>query len=356
MQTRGRLRMTAWVLLVWLLVAVLRTVLWWGQGAGVRRLLVAGVLYSLASLFWVAVTLAASALARRTRSWSLPRLLTLHALLGGAVAALEAAVWQGAVSLVATRAAPGDLLFTVINRLDTNLVFYAAVAALAHVLDRGRAVRAQARSRARLAAEYQRARFEALTVQLQPHFLFNTLHAVAELVHRDPHAAAALARGLARLLEASLAAAPREGVVLQRELDFVKAYLDIQRARFPGLAVEWAIEPGTQAALVPHFLLQPLVENALRHGATPAADAARVAISARRRGGNLRLEVRDHGPGPRSGASLHRGLGLWNTRKRLRHLYGARGRLRLASPPGGGTAAVVDLPWRAAEPGSDADA
>ncbi|HKA87893.1 MAG TPA: histidine kinase [Haliangiales bacterium] len=187
----------------------------------------------------------------------------------------------------------------------------------------------QALAAARLRAELDRAELALLRMQLHPHFLFNTLHAIATLVRHDPDAAERMIARLGELLRMTLAAADVEEVPLWRELELLAPYLDIQRTRFSDrLSVDIDVDDPARQARVPSFVLQPLVENAIRHGIAPRAGPGRIVIRARRDGAALRVEVEDDGPGPAPGAGD--GVGLAATRARLQRLYGDGHRLALA--------------------------
>jgi LytS/YehU family sensor histidine kinase len=187
-------------------------------------------------------------------------------------------------------------------------------------------------------------------MQLQPHFLFNTLHTIASLV-RDGRAEAAtstIAR-LGELFRQTLGNLQRNEVPLREELSFIEAYLEIEQTRFSDrLAVRFDVDRGTLEALVPNLSLQPLVENAIRHGIARDPSAGRIEVLARRRDGALRIEVRNDGPAyAGNGEGSTGGVGLANTRARLYRLYGARYRLDLLPGAGGGTVAVLEVPWQA---------
>jgi signal transduction histidine kinase len=217
----------------------------------------------------------------------------------------------------------------------------------------GYAVEATRRSRelARLQAELTRAQLSALRMQLNPHFLFNTLHTIAAFVREhDERQAVELIERLGDVLRHVLRSSNELETPLASELGFLAKYLEIEQARFGDrLDVAFAIEDGAAAALVPQLIVQPLVENALRHGLAPRAEPGRLEVAATRRDGVLELRVTDDGLGLRTGWDHDEGLGLPNVRDRLARMYGAAGQLRLASPPGGGVVATVTLPFRAAE-------
>ena len=204
--------------------------------------------------------------------------------------------------------------------------------------------------RARLEAQLAQARLSALQMQLQPHFLFNTLNAVSALVERDPAGVRTMIARLSSLLRRVLDARA-DLVPLREEAAFLRDYLDVQRVRFQGrLEVEEAWAPGTLDALVPPLLLQPLVENAVGHGVGRIEDGVGVLrLSSRRDGGRLVLTVEDNGPGPAAPPGAPPGgVGLSNTRARLDALYGDAGAFALAPVPGGGAVATVALPYRPA--------
>ena len=215
------------------------------------------------------------------------------------------------------------------------------------------AVRLRAQAAA-LQAQLADARLHALRMQLNPHFLFNTLHAVSSLVERDPRGVRRMIARLSGLLRYTLEEAAAQEVPLRQELRFLHGYLEIQRIRFQGkLDVEEEIAPDVLDALVPNLILQPLVENAVKHGTSQIGGVGRLALRARREGGRLALTVQDNGPGladpsgdgaPRPGE----GIGLQNTRGRLEGLYGDAQSLTLEPAPGGGLLARITLPYRTA--------
>ena len=201
---------------------------------------------------------------------------------------------------------------------------------------------------AALATELVRARLEALRMQINPHFLFNTLNTISALVHEKPEAADRMIARLSELLRRTLDHSDTQEVPLREEITFLQGYLEIEQMRFPDrLTVAFDIQPKTQELLVPHLVLQPLVENALRHGILPREEPGRVEISARVTGGDtLELKVRDNGnglPAP-NGAPEREGIGLKNIRSRLTHLYGTAQSLEVRNVPEGGVEACLRLP------------
>jgi hypothetical protein len=199
---------------------------------------------------------------------------------------------------------------------------------------------------AALSSQLAQARLGALKTQLQPHFLFNTLNAVMVLVRKgETREAEATLAHLADLLRALLEDGDAQEVPLRRELEYLRLYLAIEEVRFRDrLRVEIAVPPELLHLAVPQFALQPIVENAVRHGLFGSAAAGRIWIAAARWGDLLALRVEDDGPGFAAGAAD--GIGLANTRARLAQLYGASGRVVTGARPGGGAHVLLVVPYR----------
>jgi sensor histidine kinase YesM len=207
----------------------------------------------------------------------------------------------------------------------------------------------ETRERAKAQDQLSEARLQSLRLQLHPHFLFNTLNAITALIGSEPRAAERMVAGLSELLRASLRSADEQEVPLARELEHLKLYTDIQTVRFGDrLDVKLDVDPVTRGAMVPSLLLQPLVENAIRHGLAPRGGGALVPGRAAREGEELRLEVRDDGVGAemRGGTLAREGVGLSNTRERLRRLHGERQHFAYETQPGAGFAVRIALPFR----------
>jgi LytS/YehU family sensor histidine kinase len=190
-------------------------------------------------------------------------------------------------------------------------------------------------------------------MQLHPHFLFNTLNGIAGLVRDSRNKAAVdMLAGLSDLLRYTLENAGKQEVPLREELEFLELYLDIQQMRFSDrLKVEMHVQPEVLDALVPNLILQPLVENSIRHGISRRASSGVVGISAQRENGSLRINVYDDGPGLKrdDGAKMEEGVGLSNTRARLRQLYGERQQFSLGERADAGVEAVLIIPFRLAK-------
>ena len=222
-----------------------------------------------------------------------------------------------------------------------RLPIYLAIVSVAHAMLFYR----RSQERDRLEASLAKARLEALKMQLQPHFLFNSLNAIGELVHKDPDAADEMLTALSDLLRLTLETSGEQELPLRRELKFVERYLAIEHVRFGDrLRFELDVAPETHGALVPTFLLQPLVENAVRHGLEPRTNSGVLKIRAERDQATLRLSIEDNGVGLPNGIPQREGIGLSNTRARLRELYGSAATLELRS--GNGLTVEINLPFR----------
>jgi signal transduction histidine kinase len=201
---------------------------------------------------------------------------------------------------------------------------------------------------AELETRLTQARLQALQMQLNPHFLFNTLNAISSLMHKDVEEADRMIVHLSDLLRYALESTEAQEVPLRRELDFLDRYLQIQQARFGNrLVVRREIADETLDALVPNLVLQPLVENAIEHGIAPHLRVGEVVLRARRGVERLELEVQDNGVGLPPDKPLVDGIGLSNTRARLLQLYGSAQALQLANGQTGGLIVRVTIPWRA---------
>jgi len=207
-----------------------------------------------------------------------------------------------------------------------NLPVYAGVVLAWHAGTFYREARDRQMRAVELEALLQHAQLETLRSQLNPHFLFNALHSMAELVHTDPKLAEQLIVRLGELLRQVLQSSTRQEVTLAEELEFIRGYVEIEQMRLgERLRVSWDIDAGALGARVPSLILQPLVENAVQHGIAAATGAGTLIISARRDAQFLQLEIRDNGPGlTQNSVDRRQGIGLANTRARLQRLYGDR--------------------------------
>jgi LytS/YehU family sensor histidine kinase len=225
-------------------------------------------------------------------------------------------------------------------------VYWIVVSATTAVLHSRRARERERRS-LELAASLAQSRLATLRAQLQPHFLFNSLNAISTLVHRDPNAADEMISNLSDFLRLTLEHSESQELPLRNELEFVRRYLAIEQVRFGDrLRVIEQIPQDALDCLVPVLLLQPLVENALKHGIAPKRGPATLQITAVRSDLQLLLTIEDDGVGLGVPGNTRPGIGLSNTRSRLRELHGPNAELTLENLPSGGTRATVRIPDR----------
>jgi len=233
-----------------------------------------------------------------------------------------------------------------------DVILYAILLCGVLLFDHYRAGRDRELRMARLEGELARHRLKALEGQLQPHFLFNTLHTISSVMYEDPGAADRMIAGLSELLRRSLQSGDAHETALGEEIETLRLYADLMGARF-GERLDLALDvpDALGGAAVPQLLLQPLVENAVRHGDPGPGRPARIAVRARRDNGRLVITVDDNGPGltPQPTEGMERGLGIANTRRRLEQLYGDSQELALANRVGGGVRVTVALPFRTLE-------
>jgi len=237
-----------------------------------------------------------------------------------------------------------------------DMLAYASVAGVAHAVHFYRRFRERERRALLLESNLTQARLKSLQAQLQPHFLFNTLNAIATLLRRDPRAAEATLMSLSDLLRLALSRSDQQEICLSEELRFLEKYIEIQQTRFGGrFRYHQEIAAETLSCLVPTLLLQPLVENAIRHGLEPSPDGGTVRVAARRSDAKLLLEVEDNGVGLKESepnAKSGGGIGLSNLRGRLEALYGERQRMEIMSRAEAGVVVRIEMPWHTA-PSSD---
>ncbi|PYP42004.1 MAG: histidine kinase [Gemmatimonadetes bacterium] len=235
--------------------------------------------------------------------------------------------------------------------LPSGLVAYGAILGMLVAVGTSRRVRQEQLATAALGTQLAEARLQALRTQLNPHFLFNAMNSIAMLVRkRQNDAAVTMIAGLSDLLRYFLEERPPQEVRLRDELAFLERYLAVESVRFQDrLQVRIAADAGILDAWVPNLVLQPLVENALKHGIARRVSAGRLAIEAEATATTLTLRVEDDGPGPAARASAAdngAGVGLRNVRARLEQLYGAEQTLDLSPGPSGGARATITLPYR----------
>jgi len=246
---------------------------------------------------------------------------------------------------------PASRLFTgyLASWFTLDSIVYCTLLAVYHALVYYRVSQDRALRASQLEARLAQAQLQVLRMQLQPHFLFNTLHSISALMHRDVKRADSMIAALSDLLRMSLRSVGVQEVELREEVEFLQRYLEIMGLRFgERLAVTLDIDPTALDARVPTLVLQPLVENALRHGFGEGMRAGRVRVVVARDGDMLRCEVADNGRGIPAGG-LREGVGISNTRARLQHLYAESFSLELLADPGGGVRVALAIPYHSLE-------
>lgn len=283
------------------------------------------------------------------RRGRLGRPLAALALTGAALALLMAA-WAVFIDLRLFQGIRMDAATWVVRiarsaviNLPTFLAAYGGILTVTYLSDMYTEYQRRQTEAERLRSDLAEARLQALQLQLQPHFLFNTLHTIAALMDEDVERAQRMTARLGALLRATLELSDDPLVPVEQEIRLAELYLDIERARFEDrLQVEWQIDPESLGVQVPTLTLQPLVENAVRHGVGARSEAGRLLVRIARQQGELTIEVHDDGAGPP--ASPRFGTGLSSIRDRLEQCYGEGASIRLAPRDGGGCIATVAIP------------
>jgi len=299
---------------------------------------------------WAAITPAVRVAMRHVPfARPLVRPLAMHAVLAIS-AALVFSMWATwALWLSRPPTLPPEAYGVALRRLVgghllAGVAVYASIVGVITAIEERAARRRRDLDAARLEADLAQAQLRALQMQLQPHFLFNTLHGIAMLTDTDPAAAEAMAVKLAELLRATLRLRDVPEVPLRTELDLLRAYLEIEETRFADrLCVTFVVPDDVLEARVPSFLLQPIVENAVRHGVAPRVETGHVAIRAAREADTLLLSVEDDGPGFGADPFAANGVGLAATRDRLTLRYGDAGSIRCEARSAGARGARVAI-------------
>jgi len=308
------------------------------------------------ALLWILLTLAVIRLDRRfpldAGSWRTSFLIHLGASI--VVSALHPPAMVGIIRWLGWGRDSSQpfwdvVKLSIVGSFHVNLTFYWGILGVRYILGNYHKYRERELQASQLEARLAQSQLQVLKMQLQPHFLFNTLNTISVLMTEDTAAANRTLVRLSDLLRITLDNASSQETSLKQEMDFLQGYLEIERTRYQDrLNVQVDIEPAAWDAQVPTFLLQPLVENSIRHGISPHAREGRVEIRARREGESLFLEVRDNGDGwaenrpePPPG-----GVGIATTRARLHQLYGAAHRFEFGNVPEGGARVTVVLPFR----------
>lgn len=315
----------------------------WGQA----------ISYSLGDWYvWALLSIPVVWLARRfppegAQPW---RTAGIH-LAGALLCSLVYVLLRSAVGVIHSRIIGENVIFTEVFRpvlvktYPFNLLVYGVIVTISHALDYYRKYHERTVHTLELEKHLAEARLQSLLHQLKPHFLFNTLNGIASLMHSDVDAADRMLVRLSELLRLTMHHPGQPLTTVREEIAFIEKYLEIERIRFRNrLKVEYRVDAATLDVAVPSLLLQPLVENAIRHGIEPRAEAGRIEIDVHRTPEALVLVVRDNGTGLPAGGFRREGIGLGNTRARLRELYGERHQFVLANHPEGGLEVRVELP------------
>lgn len=285
----------------------------------------------------------------------LGRAMGMHAMLSVVLSVVMEALWLPITLWISARLNPGApaeaglaplLIFAVFGRIIPGALTYAAILGVASTLDSREALRRRDVATSQLEGQLVQSQLAALKMQVHPHFLFNTLHAITVLIREDPAAATRMVARLGDLLRLTMSRAQAQEVTLEAELELVRLYLDIESVRFADrLTVTYDVPREVLQGAVPDLLLQPIVENAIKHGIAPSAGTGQIAVSARQMDRWLEIVVRNSGR-TIAAAAARDGVGLSVTRARLSGLYGDAHNLVFAPQPGGGAEVTVRIPWR----------
>jgi len=271
----------------------------------------------------------------------------LHLVFAVAIAIAYTQIFVRLLPMIGYKPNPRLATNVMLARFHSDLLTYAVLVGLRHAADYYRKYKDRELKATQLEARLAQAQLQLLKMQLQPHFLFNTLHAISALVHKDAEGADRMISRLSEFLRLTLDSAGLQEIELKGELESLDKYLEIEQVRFGDrLTVHRSVDAETLDLLVPNLILQPLVENAVRHSIAPRAAGGRIEIRARRQGTALVLEVEDDGSG--APAEIVEGVGLANTRARLEQLYGAAQSMEIHADGGAGFRVKLTLPARVA--------
>ena len=307
---------------------------------------------------WAAVTPLVLVLSRRfpVGQGQARRNAVVHLLGALAAAVATKTVWDfTALPFVEPSTVPVDWASfqkSIIRALDFGVLHYTILIVCHHAVEYYRKYEDGRLRASQLEARLATAQLHALKMQLHPHFLFNTLHSISELVHADPARAESMIMRLSDFLRLTLEHVGVPEVRLDEEIDFLRRYLEIEQMRYEErLTVEWSIDAGTRGVRVPNLILQPIVENALKHGISRNPGAGLLRISTRLEEGKLAMKVVDNGPGPQKASGnlqqpVREGVGLNNTRSRLERLYGGDHHIDFRRGAEGGFEVTIRIPVR----------
>ena len=355
-RTVPRTRLSFWIagFIVWTALALLSSlqvaVMFWANGRDIAW----ATLLPNTLLDWYTCAIFTPAYFWLVRRWPLERaraasVITIYLAITSVFVVLKYALYVPIVNQFLADPGPTMTLRTALTGsfIRESIAFWCMLAVIL-CIEYFRTQREREMREARLQTQLAQARLDALAAQLHPHFLFNTIQGISTLIHRDPRAADDMLANLSTLLRHTLQHDEGHEITLAHELELLDLYLDIVQERFGDrLTVNLSIADEANDVLVPRFLLQPLVENALQHGIARSAAASRIDITAARQHDALVLTIADDGPGMDTHRAFpHEGIGLGNTRNRLAQLYGTAHSLQTESGPRGGFIVTVRVPWR----------
>jgi two-component system, LytTR family, sensor kinase len=306
--------------------------------------------YSATLLFFLVINFARRFRLNRSNWW---RLLSVH-LIGivifSAIHTTFMAISRRAIFFLAGMGEYnyGIMPIRYVMEFANYALWYTTSVALLYLFDHYRASRERELRTAHLEVQLAQAQLQALQAQVHPHFLFNALNTISSVIYEDVPAADRMIARLSDFLRHAINASNSQEVTLREELNFLNLYLDIMRPRFEErLNVEFEIEGGIEEALTPKLILQPLVENSIKHAVDPDSGSVRIAVRAARENGQLRVEVEDDGPGLAAAVQSARnhGIGLSNTARRLEQLYGADQEFAMRNAEHGGLLVSIRLPY-----------
>jgi two-component system, LytTR family, sensor kinase len=342
---------TTLILTAWLVFAVIftgnRLVASIQAGVPIPFRIAATVGFAMAAV-WATNTIIIFSLSRRFALDRRPRAarILIHMLAAIVISAIQSSA-EAIIGILTGALAVDNFMAWFFAGIPFNVIVYWLIVGVAHGMMFYRRYRQRDAEAAVLASRLANAELEVLKSQLHPHFLFNAMNTISALMHRDVKAADRMLARLSELLRAALDHTSEQEVSLSDELNFLESYLEIEQTRFgERLHVEVDVPPNVLDAVVPHMIMQPLVENAIRHGVAPRAAVGTVTIRARGRRDMLDLEVLDDGPGVPPGRSPNGGLGLANVKARLQQLYGERFSFEPRNRAEGGFRVTMSIPFR----------
>src|SRR5579872_443145 len=273
--------------------------------------------------------------------WTVP----LQLLSGILFALLHIFIFIKCLPWIGYQLTPRNVQVLISAKLHSDILAAAVLIGIRHGVEYYRGYQSRELKASQLEAKLAEAQLQVLKMQLQPHFLFNTLHAISALLYKDVEMADRMIARLSDFLRITLDSAGEQQVTVKRELEFMNKYLEIEQMRFGDrLMVRPDIDSAALDCFVPNLLLQPLVENAVRHSIAKRSTAGSIEVTVQRRGSMLAIAIFDDGPGAASG--VHEGVGLTNTRARLAQLYGDFHRIDAGNAEGGGFRVAIEIPAR----------